>query len=144
VKILFCTSNKIGARLIRAVTWSDWSHVCVIDGGEVIEAVYPCVKATPLAEVLASHSSFAIVEIPCDEAAAIRFLRGQIGKDYDTEGMIGIGIHRNWQEDDAWWCSELVAAAIAAGGVVLFRDGCMHRVTPQDLWMLNFNQCGQI
>ncbi|MFA6903334.1 MAG: YiiX/YebB-like N1pC/P60 family cysteine hydrolase [Gallionellaceae bacterium] len=139
MKIIFCTSNKIGARLIRAVTWSDWSHVGIINGDEVIEAVYPRVKATPLHEVIANHTRYCIVDIPCpDEAAAIKAALSQIGKIYDLKGMLGLGINRDWQDDSKWWCSELVAWAILQGGLRIFRDGVMHRITQQHLFMLNF------
>jgi uncharacterized protein YycO len=138
VKILFCTSDKIGARIIRGVTWSDFSHVAIIDGDEVIEAVWPRVRVTPLADVLAGHTRCVIVEIPCDEKAAILAARSQIGKPYDLKGMIGLGFNRDWQDDASWWCSELTAWAIASGGNKLYRDQFMHRVTPQDMWLPNF------
>ena len=49
MRVLFCTSKLPGAAIIRAVTWSDWSHVAIIDGEEVIEATWPAVRITPLA-----------------------------------------------------------------------------------------------
>lgn len=139
MKIIFCTSNKIGAQSIRVITWSDWSHVGIIIGDEVIEAVYPRVKATPLREVIANHTRYCIVDIPCpNDAAAINAALSQIGKLYDLKGMLGLGINRDWQDDRKWWCSELVAWVILQGGLRIFRDGVMHRITPQHLFMLNF------
>lgn len=139
MKVLFCTSSKIGARLIRAVTWSDWSHVAILDGGHVIEAVLPEVRSTPIHRVLAKHTRHTIVEVPVpDEGAALRAARSQIGKPYDLFGMLGLGLHRDWQQDTDWWCSELVAYAIERGGLSVFRDGVLHRINPQHLWMLNF------
>ena len=139
MKILFCTSNKIGARGIRLVTWSDWSHVAIIDGDEGIEAVWPMVKITSLAEVLASHTDYCVVDIPCqNEEAALAWARSQVGKPYDLLGMLGLGFHRDWQNDSDWWCSELVTRAAMNGGNKLFRDGLLHRITPQHLWMLNY------
>ena len=38
----------------------------------------------------------------------IAAVRSQIGKPYDKTGALGLGLHRDWQEDDAWWCSELI------------------------------------
>lgn len=139
MRVLFCTSDRIASRIIRAVTWSDWSHVAIIDGYQVIEAVWPEVRAAHLSEVLAKHPSYAIVHIPVpDEQAAIAAARSQIGKPYDLVGMLGLGLHRDWQQDTDWWCSELVTFAIQAGGMQLYRDNVMHKVTPQHLWMLNF------
>jgi hypothetical protein len=139
MRVLFCTSDKIGARAIRGVTWSDWSHVAIIDGDDVIEAVWPEVRCTLLAEVIASHSEHCIIDIPCpDDAAGIAWARAQIGAPYDLIGMLGLGLNRDWQDDTRWWCSEHATGALLAAGRQVFREGMMHRITPQHLWMLNF------
>ena len=124
--------------MIRAITWSPWSHVAIIDGSEVIEAVYPQVRIASLAETIARHSAHAISEFPCaDPDAAIKAARSQVGKPYDLTALFGMALHRDWQEDDSWFCSELVAWSIAQGGTSLFRVDALRRVTPQHLWMLN-------
>lgn len=133
MRVLFCTSDKIGASAIRAVTWSDWSHVALLlDDGTVIEAVWPSVRRVPLQEVLDKHPRWAIVEFPDVGGYEARAL-SQIGKPYDLAGMLGLGINRDWQSDDKWWCSEFLAWLAER-----FRDATLHRVTPQHLWMLNF------
>jgi uncharacterized protein YycO len=139
MRVLFCTSDRVAARWIRGVTWSDWSHVGILDGAEVIEAVCPTVRVAALEDVVAAHTRWSVVDIPCpDEAAAIAAARAQVGKPYDLAGMLGLAFNRDWQEDDRWWCSELVAFVAKAGGLDLYRDGTMHRITPQHLWMLNY------
>lgn len=138
MKILFCTSKLPGAALIRAVTWSDYSHVAIIDGDEAIEAVWPCVRVSPLADVIASHPEHVIADFPClSPIDAIKAARSQVGKPYDLAGILGIGLHRDWQETDSWFCSELVAWAFVQGGTPLFRPEAMHRITPQHLWILS-------
>jgi len=137
VRVLFCTSKLPGAAIIRAVTWSDWSHVAIIDGEEVIEATWPAVRVVPLADVLAKHSSFVVADIPCqDPAAVIAAASSQIGKPYDLTALFGMLARRDWQEADAWFCSELVAWAFQQGGSPLFRPEALYRVTPQHLWMI--------
>ena len=137
VKLLFCTSQKIGAVAIRAVTWSKYSHVALLDGDEVIEATWPAVRVAPLAEVIAAHSAHVIVDLPCHSPAeVIKAARSQVGKPYDLTALFGLLMHRDWQEEDRWFCSELVAWAFAQGGSPLFRADALHRVTPQLLWML--------
>lgn len=137
VKLLFCTSKKIGAAAIRAVTWSKYSHVALVDGDEAIEATWPVVRVAPLAEVIAAHSDHVIVDLPCfSPAEVIQAARSQVGKPYDLTALFGLLMHRDWQEDDRWFCSELVAWAFAQGGSPLFRPDAMHRITPQHLWML--------
>jgi uncharacterized protein YycO len=137
MRLLFCTSRKPGSLLIRAFTWSAWSHVALVDGDEVIEAVWPRVRVAPLQEVLAAHSSHAFVDLPGRAADKIlQAARAQVGKPYDWTALIGIVLRRDWQEGDSWFCSELVSWAFAQGGSPIFRTDVMHRITPQHLWML--------
>lgn len=137
MRVLFCTSKLPGAVLIRAVTWSQWSHVALVDGNEVIEATWPAVRVAPLAEVIAKHSDHVIVDLPCHaKAEVIKAGRSQVGKPYDLTALFGLLMHRDWQELDRWFCSELVAWAFAQGGSPLFRPEATHRITPQHLWML--------
>ncbi len=137
MRVLLCASNQIGSRIIRAVTWSRWSHAAIIDGDEIIEAVWPRVRVSPLADALVSHPRWVIIDIPvADEALAIAAARSQVGKPYDLWGVLGLGIKRNWQEDDAWWCSELIPWAAKQGGTDLFRPDALRRITPEHLWML--------
>ena len=138
MKIIFCSSNTIGSKLIRMVTWSKHSHVALVNGDEVIEATYPKVKVTPLNEILSKHTNCVIVDIPCDDNKAIEAAKSQIGKPYDLKGMLGLAFNHDWQDDGQWWCSELVAWALSQGDAKLFRDEVMHRITPQDLWKLNY------
>lgn len=141
MRILLCTSSLPGAALIRAVTWSQYSHAAIIDGDEVVEAVWPSVRVVPLAEVIAKHSAHVIVDMPCHSPSdVIKAARSQVGKPYDLTALAGLLVHRDWQEDDAWFCSELVAWAFAQAGSPLFRPEAMRRVTPQHLWMLAPNQ----
>lgn len=137
MRLVFCTSQRVGSRLIRAFTWSDWSHVALVDGGEVIEAVWPEVRAAPLNELLANHAAHAFVDMRCAAPGeVIRAARSQVGKPYDVTALIGMLARRDWQEESGWFCSELVAWAFEQAGTPLFRRNAIHRVTPQHLWML--------
>jgi len=62
-------------------------------------------------------------EVP-DIDACSDWLLQQVGKKYDLKGAVGIGIapDRDWNEDDMWYCYELLAAAIVAGGRNVFRN----------------------
>ena len=54
----------------------------------------------------------------------------------DGTAVLGLGLHRDWQQDDSWFCSELAAWSFQQAGSPLFRANAARRVTPQDLWML--------
>lgn len=142
MRLLFTRRAMIGSLLIRTATWSDWSHVQVFkDDNTLIGASWPHGVVTEiLADRLALASKASVMIIPTsDEPSALAFLEAQLGQPYDTVGMLGLAIHRDWQEANAWWCSELVAAVVQAGGTKLFRDGVIKRITPQDLWKLPYD-----
>lgn len=138
VSLLFSTSRHPMSAVIRACTWSSWSHVALIDGDEVIEATAPAgVRRFPVVQAIDHAKRVQIVDLPCrDPQAVISAADSQIGKPYDYTAVLGLGLHRDWQEDDAWFCSELVAWAFAQAGESLFRGEVLRRITPQHLWML--------
>lgn len=136
MKLLFAKKRNLPSALIRFFTWSQWSHVAIVDGDAVIEATFlGGVSWRPLAEFLVDYTTEEVgVSLP-DEAAAMRFVRQQIGKRYDWTALVGIVFRSGWAKQDKWFCSELVAAAIQAGGKRLFREDAS-RITPRDLWLV--------
>lgn len=142
IEVLYSRRPLPGAALLRLFAWSSWSHCALVSGqGEaatIIEAVgFAGVRERPLAEAIAEASHWRIDRLACvDPVQAIRAARSQIGKPYDYLGVLGLGLHRDWHDDDAWWCSELVAWAIEQTGTRLFRAERVRRVTQEHLWML--------
>lgn len=140
VRVLFSRRALPGSVGIRVVTWSQWSHVEILDGDELIGAnMFRGVSITPLRERLEVSSLVAVVDFPCaDPAAVIAAARSQLGKGYDFLGLLGILTRqRNWQNTEDWFCSELVAWAFAEAGCPLFRVELGSRIVPQHLWMLH-------
>lgn len=137
VRVLYTRNHTIASAGIRLATWGEFSHVAQVDGPRIIEAVAKYgVREASLDAATARASRWAIVEYQhANPEAMINAVRSQIGKPYDTTGALGLGLHRNWQEDDAWWCSELLPWAAAQAGDPWFMAHAMHRITPQHLWM---------
>lgn len=137
MRLIFSRSHTVGSVVIRGVTWSPWSHCGIwTPDGTVLEANYPHgVREVALATFLkhASHWEFVDIDVP-DEAAGIAWARSQIGKPYDVWGVIGLGLRRDWQADDAWWCSEFMEMAVVKTGRVRYRRD-MHRLTPYHCWI---------
>jgi uncharacterized protein YycO len=143
VRVLFTRRHHFGSLAIRFATWSAWSHVDLVDDrGAVpmlIGAVAPSgVVRVPMAERLGQASRAALVDFSVsDSGAVLAAAASQAGKPYDWPGVSGLALRsRDWQEDDSWFCSELIAWAFGAAGSPLFRDDEVARITPQHLWML--------
>jgi hypothetical protein len=89
---------------------------------------------TPLEKVKARSSEWEFRELPVEDySAAIACLIAQLGKPYDTFGVLGLGFNRNWQDDRKWWCSEYTAMAALQGGYKGFSN-VMSTITPQDVY----------
>ena len=140
IRIVFSRRRHIGTVILRGFLWSKWSHCAIIDGDEVIEAAAGVgVRTRPLRALLDEASRFEILDFPArDPAAVIAAARAQLGAPYDWYGVLGIGFRRRWQADDAWFCSELIAAAFDQAGERLFRTDA-YRITPRDLYLPMWN-----
>lgn len=137
IRLLFSASRHPMSAVIQAFTWSSWSHVALVAGPCVIEAVTSGVRKVSVLDAMGRAKRAAVVELPCREPrAVIAAAESQLGKPYDFTAIVGLGLRRDWQEDDRWFCSELVAWAFQKAGEPLFRAEVMRRVTPQHLWML--------
>lgn len=61
-------------------------------------------------------------------------LLSQEGKPYDWLGVLGVMFRQsNWQSQDCWFCSELVAWAFLQGDYPLLNTDQLERITPRDL-----------
>ena len=110
---------------------NETSNLCVVEA-----VAKKGVVVTPYSEVIArSTHTFTRSHKVADVRKALDFLTDQIGKPYDFWGAFGLGLHRDWQKDDSWWCSELVEAMFVVGGSRRFIAD-LHRVTPQHSWMV--------
>lgn len=138
ISLLFSSSYSPAGALIRTVTWSRWSHVALVAKDEVIEATpFYGVRQIKLDDAMNRARDSVLVELPArDPQLIIESARSQLGKPYDWTAVLGLGLRRDWQERDAWFCSELIAWAAAKAGEPWYRCESLRRVTPQHLWML--------
>ena len=97
------------------------SH-CLIDIGDGLlyqDIGLSGVFTTNMAKIKETDTIVAIKKYPINnKEAAITFLKSQLGKKYDYLGALGLALapSRKWDEDDSWFCYELAANAISAGG----------------------------
>lgn len=142
MQVILTRSHSVASLLIRARLSlhrgerERHSHALVqVSDSDVIDATFQAggVRRRPLAKALHRVSDGRRLRflLP-DEAAAQAWLAEQLGKDYDWRGCWGWATaDRDWQDDCAWFCFELIAGALRAGGLDVFAD--LSRVTAGDL-----------
>ena len=134
IKIFFANSNTITSWIIRLFTFSKYSHVGFIneDTNTVLDSDGNTgVSEYPVGLLYKNYSKVYIFPLVIPYKSYYRALF-EIGKDYDYLGVIGLPFNRDWQEDDKWFCSELVAYVLQ--GFITIKD--QHRVTPNNLLKL--------
>jgi uncharacterized protein YycO len=76
--------------------------------------------------------------VDCPEATehvAIEWMMSQVGKPYDWLALAGMAFRRDWRNDSAWYCADLVLRGYEIAGFPLLRLEHYNRVTPRDLRM---------
>lgn len=139
IKLVFSKNNNPGALVVRFGTWSKWSHVgIVIDDTTVIDSrPFHGVQERPLVDFLDKAAEYEFKQVEVESAAnGIAWARTQIGKPYDWGGVISFAAHRDWSEEDCWYCSELAEGTIQAAGRTRFIENSIRRVSPQMAWMV--------
>lgn len=140
MKLIFGASHRPGSLLLQAFTFSRWSHVGMVYGEEVIEARFPRVRVTTVAEFQAHYPRWEFAALPCkDEAAAETYARSRVGRLYDLGGLLAFPFqNRDWESSSRDFCSELPIRAAAAGGTRYVREGSLGRITPGTLYDISY------
>lgn len=129
-------------RLIRWQTRSPYSHASLIlPGGIFIESREGIgVQCRFLAETTAAVpgapgetiEQYTLAATPGQATAIARFAKAQVGKPYDYT-MVARFVSRRGpsrRQSGKWFCSELVYAALAHGGIDLLRATAPWEVSP--------------
>jgi hypothetical protein len=136
MKVVFCDSRTPVAFAIRFFTWSDWSHCgLLLPDGNVIDSRMGNGGVTKysLAEFKKGTYKAELREFPAVPDSVIGAIEAEIGKPYDLSAIIGIPFRRDWQENDKWFCSELLAyGAEKVGSPIVQKE--RWRVVPQDIY----------
>ena len=131
--------KSLASRLIRACNWSDYSHAAWVDeqaGGRTWEAWRKGVTcARDISENHTPGTTVELYHVPMTHEARLRvrdFLLSQQGKGYDWSGALSFITRprRRQNNQDRWFCSELVFEAFRAGGINLLMRIPAHKVYP--------------
>lgn len=137
--LVFMRRPGISSPVIRAMTWSPWSHVGLMRHGDVLESTFTHggVTLRSACASLAGATTRKAVIPGVDLDAVWNSCLKQLGKPYDWTAIVGIGLHRDWAQQDRWFCSELVAWGLVDSGQAIFQPGATRRVTPEHMWMVS-------
>lgn len=127
--LFFGAGTSWRSRIIQFITGSRWSHVAVVEGSEAIEAAGGAqVRVTPVGFLQTKYRDHEFRSIPGDATKA----KELIGRDYDSKGILAFIFKWVRQDQEKWFCSELVAHASD-----LFSDDIAHKITPEDLYRVS-------
>lgn len=129
ITLQFSAKAAPASWLIRRFTWSDYSHVdFVLPNGCLLGASGSGGVAIRRTGRYSACDRFT-VDAP---ASVLNIAASQVGKPYDWPAILGMVGRHNWQNEDAWFCSELVSWAFQQAGHPLLHAP-KHRITPRDL-----------
>jgi hypothetical protein len=143
IQLRFVTSNDPISAGIRAAEYGYWaSHVeALMPDGTLLGAHYDGgVQARAHDYDAGKFSRDLFVQIPAPPEmsdAFHSFLRAQLGKPYDVQAILAFLTRRDWQQSDAWFCSELQAAALVHCGFFATPLATeFNHITPRDLLLI--------
>lgn len=150
VRLLFSNSKLPLSPIIRAVTAlqtgaaCQWSHVSLVisdvpfidNNAIIIESTlsHGGVNLSTVGDFKKRAKTWCLVELKQqvkDFDAMVAIAKSKLGKPYDFTGILGLGIKRDWQEDDSWFCSEDVSDTLKRSGLNLKGLTNVHSVFPQ-------------
>lgn len=137
ILLRFSAGQGATGAVIRAATWSWADHVGFkISPTHVLDALPQYGVSVRVPTDDDGRTEYYRVLAPDSVLqAAVDYAYTQIGKPYDWSGVFGIGVHRDWHCDGKWFCSELVAGALAKVGFHLLRTDHLNRITPGHILM---------
>lgn len=145
MRLQFVAEDSLTSWGIRYWTAGPFSHVdSVLEDGRLLGARADAVGgADPGVQIRKpDYTKFSrvtqveLVASPAQEAAFEAFQRAQLDKPYDDTAIWGFAADRNWREDDSWFCSELILAALEFSGWCPKLDIPTNKVPPVALYLI--------
>lgn len=133
ITLQFSTTRHISSKAIQFFTWSWASHVdFVLPNGKLFGALATQDGGGVRLHDAENYTRIERFQVDAPESI-IDIAMTQAGKPYDWAGIFGLVLReRNWEDDDKWFCSELVAWSFKQGGFPLLNE-TTSRITPRDL-----------
>lgn len=132
VSIGFVGSVRPSHAIIQTATLSPWAHCWAnLSDGSIIDATasHGVAQRERADYPWAWRYTQPLRRSSCEQRRTFcQLLLAQRGRPYDYDWLWGFPLHRRWQDDDAWVCSELIAAAAVSAKIL--QPLKLHRITP--------------
>ncbi len=152
IVLQFSAQHDVGSDLIEWFSQGIYSHVdTVLPDGRLLGARSDVVGGAPAGVQIRTpdYAPFIrklIVPLPCEQHRYDRyhrFLEAQLGKPYDSTAILAFAFGRDWQEEDSWFCSELVAAGLCTSLYFTYPLAApANKITPDSLLLCCSTQVG--
>lgn len=147
VRVRFSTGPGLVSKMISQHTYGFWaSHAdAILADGRKLGAEGDGVKVRAANYDDGYLTKELVLELKMPSADAKRFhdfLEAQIGKPYDFSAVAAFAVARDWQRADAWFCSELIAAALLECGYLRPLAASTNKITPRDLLLILSGKVG--
>lgn len=133
ITCLYSANRTIGSRGIQLGTRCGYSHVdVVLPDSRLFGATWK--YGVDYQPVRTDYTRRLMVEYDVDQRA-LDVMFAERGKVYDWRGALGIGFDRDWQDDESWFCDELIEYGCLMVGQPLLHHGVIKpwRITQRDL-----------
>lgn len=141
----FAGSKSLTSRLIQWFGHGQFAHVdTVMPDGTLLGARNDVMAGFPAGVQIRAADyqkgyTTKKVAIPCTQAqqdAYYAFVLNQVGKPYDNKAIVAFAAGTNWNDRNAWFCSELNTAALQQCGWLKTLSEPPQKITPDDLLLI--------
>ena len=137
IKIAQYKGKSFVSRLIKFITWGQYSHTAIILGdGRIVEAWQGSNSVRVIPSLSDGHKPGTHIDVykitmgRRQEILFTNFVLAQVGKKYDLWGILGFLWRKDLQRSESWFCSELFAAGCKAADIRLLNNREPSQVSP--------------
>lgn len=145
IVLQFVGGSGFGSGMIKWFGHGAYSHVdAVLSDGTLLGARNDDIDDVPAgvqirAASYVENESVRRITLPAtdeQEAAFYAFMRAQIGKPYNRIGIYAFAVNASWSSVGAWFCSQVVTAALQASKWMRDLSEPPNKIDPDDLLLI--------
>jgi uncharacterized protein YycO len=145
ITLQFVEGTGLGSGMIKWFGHGLYSHVdCVLPDGTLLGARSDVMSGAPAGVQIrpagyVNSDKVRCVHLPATDEQSDRFydfMKAQIGKPYNKIGIFAFAVNASWTSVGAWFCSQVVTAALQASGWLKDLSEPPNKIDPDDLVLI--------